>query len=142
MTAGIKGDEFDDLFARARQALDQVRAGAQPDQGGAEPEAVEAEAADGQVRVVMTPAGKLSRITVDPRLLREGIDEVCAQITVAVNAAIDEMRSRATPVGAIDPEALAETLREVQADSVRRMAAFGSVVDDVVNRLIQSGQRS
>jgi DNA-binding protein YbaB len=142
VTAGIKGDEFDDLFARARQALDQVRAGVQPDQGGAEPEPVEAEAADGQVRVVMTPAGKLSRISVDPRLLREGIDEVCGQITVGVNAAIDEMRSRATLVGAIDPEALAETLREVQADSVRRMAAFGSVVDDVVNRLIQSGQRS
>lgn len=141
MTSGIKGDEFDDLFTRARQALDQVRAGAQREDD-TEPEPIEAEAADGQVRVVMTPAGKLGHVSVDAKLLRSGIDEVCAQIVLAVNSAIDAMRARATPGGAVDPEALATTLREVQADSVRRMAAFGTVVDDVIARLIQSGQRS
>ena len=141
MTSGIKGDEFDDLFTRARQALDQVRAGSQRDDGP-EPEPIAAESADGQVRVVMTPAGKLSHLSVDPKLLRSGIDEVCAQIVLAVNSAIDAMRARATPVGAVNPEALAATLREVQTDSVRRMAAFGTVVDDVIAQLIQSGQRS
>jgi DNA-binding protein YbaB len=140
MTSGIKGDEFDDLFTRARQALDEVRAGAQREDG-TEPEPIVAESADGQVRVVMTPTGKLGHISVDPKLLRSGIDEVCAQLVVAVNSAIDTMRARATPAGAVDPEALAATLREVQTDSVRRMAAFGTVVDDVIAQLIHSGQR-
>lgn len=141
MTSGIKGDEFDDLFTRARQVLDQVRAGAQH-QDRAEREPIEADAADGQVRVVMTPAGKLARISVDPKLLRAGIAEVCAEIVVAVNTAIDAMRARAAPVGAVDPEELVAILRDVQTDSVRRMAAFGTAVDDVIARLIQSGQRS
>jgi DNA-binding protein YbaB len=141
MTSGIAGNEFDDLFDRARQALDQVRNGAQPDPDVPEPEPVTAEAADGQVRAVMSPAGKLTELAVDPKLLREGIDEVCAQLVIAVNAAIDELRARSRPVGAVDPEALAATLREVQTESARRMAAFGTVVDDVVNRLIENGQR-
>jgi hypothetical protein len=141
MTSGIKGGEFDDLFDRARQALDQVRSGGAAREDGAEPEPAIGEAADGQVHATMTPAGRLERITVEPKLLREGIDEVCTQIVVAVNAAIDELRARATPVGAVDPETLTATLREVQADSARRMAAFGTVVDDVVKRLIESGER-
>jgi DNA-binding protein YbaB len=141
MTSGIAGSEFDDLFDRARQALDQVRNGTEPDPDVPAPEPVTAEAAGGQVRAVMSPAGKLTELAVDPKLLREGIDEVCAQLVIAVNAAIDQLRARARPVGAVDPEALAATLREVQTESARRMAAFGTVVDDVVNRLIESGQR-
>ena len=46
------------------------------------------------------------------------------------------------PAVAIDPEALAATLREVQTESVRRMVAFGSAVEDVVTRLILNGQTS
>lgn len=139
MTSGIAGNEFDDLFEQARQALDQVRRGAAPAESEVEP--ATGEAADGQVRVVLAPTGKLAEITVDPKLLRQGIEEVCAQIVVAGNAAIDELRAKARPVGAVDPEALAATLREVQTESARRMAAFGTVVDDVVKRLIETGQR-
>jgi DNA-binding protein YbaB len=140
MTTGIAGNEFDDLFEQARQALDQVRRQAASDPDAPEPEPVTAEAADGQVRAVMTPAGKLAELNVEPKLLRQGIEEVCAQLVIAVNDAIDQLRARSRPVGAVDPEALATTLREVQTESVRRMAAFGTVVDDVVNRLVQSGQ--
>jgi DNA-binding protein YbaB len=140
MTSGIAGNEFDDLFEQARQALDQVRRG-EPAADAPEPEPVSGDAAEGRVRAVLAPTGKLTEITVDPKLLREGIEEVCAQIVVAVNAAIDELRARATPVGAVDPETLAATLREVQTESARRMAAFGTVVDDVVKRLIETGQR-
>jgi DNA-binding protein YbaB len=140
MTTGIAGNEFDDLFEQARQALDQVRKGAEPDSDAPEPEPAIAEAADGQVRAVMSPTGKLAELSVEPKLLRQGIEEVCAQIVVAVNDAIDQLRSRTRPAGAVDPEALAATLRDVQTESVRRMAAFGTVVDDVVNRLIENGQ--
>jgi DNA-binding protein YbaB len=141
MTSGIAGNEFDDLFDRARQALDQVRSGAEPDPDAPEPEPVTAEAADGLARAVLSPAGTFVELKVDPKLLREGIDEVCAQLLIAVNAAIAELRARSRPAGAVDPDALAATLREVQTESVRRMAAFGTVVDDVVNRLIENGQR-
>lgn len=137
---GIRGDEFDELIDQARAAVDAVRArGAGDDAAAAEP--VTAQAADGLVGVVMTPAGKLAQITVEPRLLREGIESICEHITLAVNAAIDELRARSRPAAAVDPEALAATLRDLQTDSVRRMAAFGSAVDDVVARLIQAGQR-
>ena len=142
LTSGIKGDEFDDLFSRARQALNEVRAASGRGEAAPEPEPITAQSADGLVSAVMAPTGKLAEITVAPKLLREGIEEVCAQIVVAVNSAIDELRARATPVGAVDPEALAATLREVQTDSVRRMAAFGTAVDDVVARLMQGGRRA
>lgn len=133
MAGGIKGDEFDDLVTRTRRALDDVRGSGAADD--AEQEPAVGEAAEGMVRATLAPGGKLSEIVVDPKLLREGIETVCEHVVVATNAAIDELRGRSPIVGAPDVDALAGQLRELQDDSVRRMAAFGTTLDDVVAQL-------
>lgn len=130
MTSGVRGDEFDNLLSRARQAVADVSGAA-----SASAEPVVGEAADGMVRVTMLPAGELSEIKVDPKLLREGIDEVCQNIVVATNDAIRKMRAASRAPGSADPAALASTLRELQQDSLREMSSFSSALNDVVARL-------
>ena len=130
MTSGVRGDEFDNLLSRARQAVADVSGAA-----SASAEPVVGEAADGMVRVTMVPAGELSEIKVDPKLLREGIDEVCQNIVVATNDAIRKMRAASRAPGSADPAALASTLRELQQDSLREMSSFSSALNDVVARL-------
>ncbi len=131
MTSGIRGDEFDALLSRARQAV----ADAAGDESPTAAEPVVAEAAEGMVRVTMSPAGELSEIKVDPKLLREGIDEVCENIVVATNDAIRKLRAASRAPGSVDPAALASTLQELQQESLREMASFGSVLNDVVAQL-------
>ena len=133
MTSGVRGDEFDNLLSRARQAVADVSGTLTADTASAEP--VVGEAADGMVRVTMAPAGELSEIKVDPKLLRDGIDEVCENIVVATNDAIRKMRAASRTPGSVDPAALAGTLRELQQDSLREMASFGSALNDVVAQL-------
>ena len=139
MAEDIGGAGFDQLFEQAKQALDAVRAGGRPE--GAEPaepaEPVQGTgtAADGQVKATVGAGGRVEEITVSPRLLREGIEAVCEQIVVAVNAGLDDLRAKAReqqPAGAADPAALAGQLRELQDESMRRMAAYSQALTDAL----------
>jgi hypothetical protein len=52
------------------------------------------------VRATAVPGGRVASLQVNPRLLREGIESVCEQIIVAVNAALDGLRAKTTAQGA------------------------------------------
>jgi DNA-binding protein YbaB len=131
----IGGAGFDQLFEQAKQALDAVRAG-RDEQPDAEPVEGVGSAADGQVSVRVGEGGRVESITVNPRLLRDGIETVCEQIVLAVNAALEDFRTRAReqqPGGAADPAALAGQLRELQDESMRRMAAYSQALSDALS---------
>jgi DNA-binding protein YbaB len=138
----IDGAGFDQLFEQTKQALDAVRGG-QPGAGAEQGEPVvgEGEAADGQVKVSVKAGGTVERITVSPRLLRDGIEVVCEHIVVAVNAGLADLRAKsaaAAPEGAADPAALAGQLRELQDESMRKMAAYGAALSDALAKVRDS----
>lgn len=140
---GLDASGFDRLLEQTRQALASVRlAGTPAEPGEVEMTGVGA-AADGQVRATVLAGGRLESLQVNPRLLRNGIESVCEQIIVAVNAALDDLRDQAAAQGAaqvpaggvVDPAALAGRLRELQDQSVRQMAVFSQAMNDVVAQL-------
>jgi DNA-binding protein YbaB len=131
----IGGAGFDQLFEQTRQALEAVRAGRPDSADDGEPVTGEGTAADGQVTVTAAKGGKIERIVVSPRLLRDGIEAVCEHIVVAVNAALADLRVKSAgdqALGAADPAALAGQLREVQDESLRKMASYSQALTDAL----------
>jgi DNA-binding protein YbaB len=118
------------------QALDtlveQVRAAL----GGSVPEQPQGpfagEAADGRVRAEVDVDGRLRELHLDPKVLREPLDDVAAAVVVAVNAALDARPARA------NTGPLLEQLRSVQEESVVQMAriteAFTAALERVRTR--------
>lgn len=136
-------DDLDRLLTQTRSMLQAVRgpdteAGASTtDTAEAEPLRVEGTARDGMVRAVVVTGGQVESVSVQPALLREGLETVCAEIVVAVNAALTTLRAQAiagAPAGG-DPAELSRQLGELQEQSLRQMAEFRQEIDDVVARL-------
>jgi len=98
------------------------------------------------VRAVATADGRLERVQLDPRALRMPSEELAAHLVTAVNAALDalaavaaERAAQAGPVAPVDTAALAEQLRQVQEDGVRRMAAFTQGISAAMAQLGRRG---
>jgi DNA-binding protein YbaB len=140
--ADFGGTDFERLLGETRRALGALRSG-EPSadgaaaDGAAEPVRGEGAAADGKITATVAAGGRLERLQVDPRLLRSGSEELCAQIVVAVNAAMDELRANtaeASPA-TMDPAALAGMLEELQTESVRQMSRFTQGVAETVAKI-------
>ncbi|MGV9215677.1 YbaB/EbfC family nucleoid-associated protein [Micromonospora sp. RB23] len=135
--------EFDRLFQQTRQALASMRStGAVPDGLDVEPARGTGSAAGGQVEVVAV-GQRVESVTVDPRALRMGAEMLGEQITLAVNAALDDLRlaaGDAADAPAVDPVALGQQLDELQNESVRSMAAMTDALTDAVRRIQQSAR--
>jgi DNA-binding protein YbaB len=140
------GTDFERLLGETRRALGALGSGARaPGDGGAdvgagadaEPVSGEGTAADGKVTAKVAAGGHLEELTVDPRLLRSGSEELCAQIKIAVNAAMDDLRARTALAGpaTMDPAALAGILEELQTESVRQMSQFTQGVAETVAKI-------
>jgi DNA-binding protein YbaB len=134
--AGV--NEFERMLTETRQLLEQVRSGqAMPPGDAAEaPAEGRGEAADGRIRVVAGVGGEVTSIELDPRVMRMASEELAAELAVAVNAALRDLRARtqATDV-AIDPAALQERLREAQDQGLRQMALFTQTLDELMTRI-------
>jgi DNA-binding protein YbaB len=131
--------EFDRMLQETRKMLDGVRSGAAapPDQD-APPAEGNGEAADGRVKAVAVTGGRLKSIELDPRMMRLASAELAEHIVTAVNAALADLRAKATAEdAAIDPEALARHVREVQDQSLRQMAMFTQTISETVARINQ-----
>lgn len=139
------GADFERLLGETRRALGALRSGA--DGAGdtasgahaadAEPVRGSGSAADGKVTARVAAGGHLDELTVDPRLMRAGSEELCAQIVIAVNAAMDDLRTqtaKAAPA-TMDPAALAGMLEELQTESVRQMSQFTQGVAETVAKI-------
>jgi DNA-binding protein YbaB len=83
-------------------------------------------AADGQVKVVVKPGGRLESVTIDPRAMRLGSEAIGAHIVTATNAALDDLAAKVAEAAptAVNPAQLMERLREVQVASVERLETF------------------
>ncbi|MBQ0905774.1 YbaB/EbfC family nucleoid-associated protein [Micromonospora sp. U21] len=100
----------------------------------------EASAADGLITVVAAPGGRIESITVLPQALLEGGDYLAEQLTIAVNAALDDLRARTATDAPDVPDAsvLLERLEGVQQQSVRQMQSFLSTLTTAQARIARS----
>ncbi|MGP3915116.1 YbaB/EbfC family nucleoid-associated protein [Nonomuraea sp. 10N515B] len=95
-------------------------------------------AADGQVRAVAGPDGRLHELHLNPRVMRMASEDLAREILAAVNAALDDLRAGVPGLEAAeltDPRGLAETLGGAHADVMRQLDEFADGVELVVQRL-------
>lgn len=112
---------FERRLHHLRQRLSERVAVSETHTLGDEPIA-HAEALDGLIRVEALP-GKLSSVRLDGRVMRLPAPRLSDSLTVAANSALDQAASEPSAGGdtAVDLDALAEQLREVQNEGLRRM---------------------
>lgn len=138
---------MDEQISRARRRLDELRAApAAPQEPGA-PAAEPATAVSEDERVRVTAAGRrLTTVDLDPRLLRLDADDLAADLTTVINAALD--RARPAPpapqdVPPVDLNAIRARLDAVLTqgqDGMRRMtSAIGDAVAQVNERAVMRG---
>lgn len=137
LTAGI--GRLDDMLSETRRELMATRA-APRDEAGEDAEPVQGlgEAADGQVKVTVASGGKVEKIVVNPGLLRQGLEVICEHIVKATNAALDDLRTKASAVtGAanVDPAALSAKLQDLQDQSMQQMSQISDALSLVVARM-------
>jgi len=129
--------DLDWLLGETRRLLDSARSG-QPSEADLEPVTGAGESADGRVRATAT-RGRLERVELDPRVMRMSSEELAAHLVTAVNAALDQVATAAAaqagPEAVADSAVLAEQLRQVQEDGVRRMAAFTQGISEAMAQL-------
>jgi DNA-binding protein YbaB len=92
------------------------------------------EAAQGLVRAVAEPEGRIRTLTIEKRAMRSASQDLAGHITSAVNAALDDLRSRSeTHSGftGVDQEELSR-LRE---SSMRQSADFMRSLADMINSI-------
>jgi DNA-binding protein YbaB len=139
---GLGPAGIDALLARTRQSLAALRTGGDADLDEAVEIRGQGEAADGLVRATVAPGSRVEAIQLDPRVMRMSSEALAEEIARAVNAAFTNLREQAAETGAAmgvpDHAALAGQLRDLQDESVRRMAVFGAAMNEVVARLGQS----
>ena len=89
-------------------------------------------AADGLITAEAGAEGRVRSVTIDPKMLRRPVEDVCRDVVAAVNAALD-----ARP-GRVDTGPLLEELRAVQEQSVQEMAKISSAFSDALAQAIAS----
>ena len=134
----LSGEGLDRLLADTRRALDSVRSAAPP--GDAEPASGEGTAADGQIRARAGMPGQVTALELDPRTMRLPASELAAQITTAVNAALDDLRAQSVAAAApVDLAALNTQLEDLHRESIQQMDRFTSAVAGAVAQIRQRG---
>lgn len=95
------------------------------------------EAADGLVRAVVGPDGRLRLLTIAPELMRRPLADVGVDVRTAINAALG-----ARP-GAVDASPLIDVLRSVRDQAMQEMGVVTSGLQDVDGaiRATRSAQR-
>lgn len=135
MPEAAGAESLDQMISQALRTLATVRstgvtADGPPLQG-------EGRAAGGKVSATVSAGGRLTALSVDPRVMREGSEAMCAEIITAVNAAVDELRAKAeerAAAAAAGSEEISATLLGLQQESVRQMERFTQSLNDVVAR--------
>lgn len=128
-------DDLERQLSETRQILRTMRAGTTPAVDEVEPARGVGEDADGMVRVEVE-AGKVTRVTLDPRAMRRPSEDLAEAFTAAVNAAFANLATtpaQATPLQ--DPAALEARLVELQDQSVRQMSRYMQGISEVLARL-------
>ena len=125
---------LDEFLTRTEQALSLMRSRAADDAEARDLLRAEGTAAGGLVRAVVVQGGRLESVTVDPELAGQGIEGVCGQVVVAVNAALANLDAQVSASTRADIDALAARLGGLQEQSMRQMKLFSEVMGGVVTR--------
>ncbi|MEV4892035.1 YbaB/EbfC family nucleoid-associated protein [Nonomuraea sp. NPDC055795] len=125
------GHPIGEMLTQALQALEQAEeapAGAVFQGDGV--------AADGQVRAVAGPDGRLHELRLNPRVMRMASEDLAREILSAVNAALDDLRANVPGLAeAADPRRLAQTMGGTRDSVLGRLEEFADGVELVVRRL-------
>jgi len=132
------------LLSSTIESLSQAR-GMNPSEGendeNAEPVMGIGEAADGMIRMVAVPGGRLEELYLDPRVMRMTTVSLAEEILAAANAALADLQEKLTEgLASIDLDSLAEQLQEVQEQSTREMANFLQSLEDAQARIAGGGR--
>jgi hypothetical protein len=97
----------------------------------------EGTAADGRIRATVIAGGRLESLIADPRVMRMGSADLCQEIVLAVNAAVDERQTKTGEHSgaAINVVDLSEKLQELQDTLLRQMEMFTKATNDTAARL-------
>ncbi|MEU1842325.1 YbaB/EbfC family nucleoid-associated protein [Micromonospora sediminicola] len=100
-------------------------------------------AADGLIRVTAGPPGRVTGLTLDPRLMRMPSETLAQEIGAAVNAALTDLQEQVTAAvsGQVDLGSLGEQLRRIQDDAGRQFTAFTDALVEAQDRLSRQGGR-
>ncbi|MFI6783086.1 YbaB/EbfC family nucleoid-associated protein [Micromonospora sp. NPDC050276] len=119
MTSPVDPSGLGKLLSDTMAALDEFQ------QGAAEPPAGEGSAADGLVVVRTALPGRVTEITLDPRVMRLSSQVLAEELTAAVNSSLADLQAQAgIPGGGADLDGLGERLREIQESTGRQLSAF------------------
>ncbi|GGR64876.1 hypothetical protein GCM10010169_04990 [Micromonospora fulviviridis] len=101
------------------------------------------EAADGLVRVTAGPPGRITALTLDPRVMRLPSESLAEEIAAAVNGALADLQEKATAAvpGQVDLSSLGEQLRRIQEDAGRQLTTFTDALVQAQDRLSGQGGR-
>jgi DNA-binding protein YbaB len=138
---GLGAAGLDRLLADTRRALAAAQGG-MPASG--EPLEGVGTAHDDQVRATVRAPGRLTALDLNPRVMRLASEELSEHIIAAVNAALDDLRTRATaavPAGEAAPDlgALGGQLAELHTESIRQMERITSAVQGAIEQIRSRG---
>ncbi|SDD22078.1 YbaB/EbfC family nucleoid-associated protein [Glycomyces harbinensis] len=122
MTNGPNPSNIGDALG---QALDAVKAGQQAQEAIAD-KTTQAEAADGRVIATASLNGKVTVEITNVRAYRLEPAQLAAEITRAVNEALDAARDQAAAPADVDLGELSAKLEEIQQQSAKQLQSFMS----------------
>ncbi|PYC72560.1 hypothetical protein C7C45_09005 [Micromonospora arborensis] len=123
---------LEEQLAQARAALRDVSRTVAPR------ERVESvgEAADGRIRVTVGSDGRVSAVDLDPRVLREGSEQLAEEFRRAVNAALDGQDEAVTATEPMpDLAAMTATVERLQDQGLRQMREITLAVSETMRKL-------
>ncbi len=134
-TGSIQG-----LLDDTRRALERMSTppapGTDPSGEPTEPLRGDGESADGRARAVAVTPGRIETLEVNPRLMRDGSEAVCEAIAEAVNAALEDLQTKAVQGAAtIDPQQLSGELERIQEESLDSARSMMAVLQDAMARI-------
>lgn len=144
MSEGLSTTTVDRLLTDTRAALERMRTASAPSPavptapGATDVELLGADGTDvsGRVTATVTLPGRITSLSIDPRLMREGSEAVCDAVIEAVNdglASLQQLALRGVP--SIDVESLAADLEQVQTESLHSASTMLTALQDTMNRI-------
>ncbi|MFG2006600.1 YbaB/EbfC family nucleoid-associated protein [Spirillospora sp. NPDC048911] len=152
--ADFSGAELDRMLTDARKTLESMRKGGGGDKAAAAPGAAGSAApargdapqvegvglaADGRVKATVSLGGRLKSVEMDPRAMRLASAALGEEIVVAVNAALDDLRTKAAAAAAtgdtVDTAALGKQVEEIQNQSLRQMELITQALNDTISKI-------
>lgn len=114
------GDPFADVLKGTLELSKQVQAGqdAEPDD-----EEQVVERVEGRIRVTAGPGGEIG-ISLKPKAMRLGSEELAQELTSAVNEALASLRERQLNAKNLDLDAINEQVAELQQKASAQLSSF------------------